>query len=544
VGGVAGLNVVAEGFRYRTYPYVRSADQDRARPAHHPVVVAGGGLVGLTMAVDLAQRGVKVVVLDDGDQVSVGSRSICVTQRTLEIFDRLGIGARCRAKGVTWNTGKVFRGDRLLYAFDLQPDGGQRNPAFVNLQQYYVETYLIERLAALDPAALRWRNRVEDVWVGDDHVDVGVATPEGGYRVTCDWLIAADGVRSTVRGALRLPFPGEAFDDRFLITDIVMKGAFPPERWFWFDPPFHAGRSALLHKQPDNVWRIDLQLGPEARREEELREERIVPRLRAMLGPDVAFTIAWSSLYTFQCRRLDRFRHGRVIFVGDAAHTVSPFGARGGNGGVQDADNLGWKLAAVLAGRAPATLLDSYDHERGQAADENILNSTRATDFIAPKTPAMALFREAVLDLAAEHAFARAFVNSGRLSVASTYTDSPLSTADGALWSAGPAPGAPAPDAPVIIGGREAWLHDLMHDGPTVLCGAGVQGCDGRPSVRVVREGADFEDATGLVARRYALDAKYAYLVRPDGHVAARFRDPAPGAVASALERVYGRTAA
>lgn len=542
--GLAGLSTVTEGFHYRTYAYARSADQDRARPAHHPVVVAGGGLVGLTMAVDLVQRGVKVVVLDDGDQVSVGSRSICVAQRTLEIFNRLGVGARCRAKGVTWNTGKVFRGDRLLYAFDLQPEGGQRNPAFVNLQQYYVEIYLIERLAELDPAALRWRNRVEGVIAREDHVEIGIVTPEGGYRVTCDWLIAADGVRSTVRGALGLPFPGEAFDDRFLITDIVMKSAFPPERWFWFDPPFHAGRSALLHKQPDDVWRIDLQLGPEARREEELREDRIVARLRAMLGPEVAFSIAWSSLYTFQCRRLKHFRHGRVIFVGDAAHTVSPFGARGGNGGVQDADNLGWKLAAVLAGEAPEALLGSYDIERGQAADENILNSKRATDFIAPKMPAMALFREAVLDLATEHAFARAFVNSGRLSVAAAYTDSPLSTADTEPWNAGPAPGAPAPDSPVTIDGRQGWLHDLMHDGTTILCGSRAQSCDGHLSVRVVREGDDVEDATGLVARRYGLDSTVAYLVRPDGHVAARFRDPTHGAVTAALARLHGRAAA
>lgn len=518
-----------------TYPYVRSADQDAAAPVHHPVVVVGGGMVGLAFAVDMATRGMPVLVLDDNDRVSVGSRSICVAKRTLEIFDRLGIGERCVAKGVTWTKGKVFRGDRLLYGFDLQPEADQRRPAFVNLQQYYVETYLIERLGALGVGQLRWRNRVIDVTPGADHVALVIETPDGPYRLTCDWLIAADGIKSTVRERLGLPFEGRAFDDRFLITDIVMRGAFPPERWFWFDPPFHDGRSALLHKQPDDVWRIDLQLEPGADREVELREGRIVPRLRAMLGAEADFVIEWSSLYTFQCRRLARFRHGRVLFIGDAAHTVSPFGARGGNGGVQDADNLAWKLAAVIAGKTPLGLLDSYDAERGPAADENILNSTRATDFIAPKTAAMRLFREAVLDLAETHAFARAFVNSGRLSVPHRYAASGLDTPDAEPWAAGMAPGAAAVDAPVERDGRPAWLLDLLRDGPVLLCGR-----DARPNGRchAIIEGRDFVDARGLVRQRYDLDPESVYLFRPDGHVAARFHSPSPESIDRALDRL------
>ena len=222
-----------------------------------------------------------------------------------------------------------------------------------------------------------------------------------------------------------LEWKGQVFRDRFLIADVHMKGEFPTERWFWFDPPFHPGQSVLLHRQADDVWRIDFQLGWDADPEEEKKPERVIPRIRAMLGDERPFELEWVSVYTFQCRRLDRFVHGRVIFAGDAAHQVSPFGARGANSGFQDTDNLCWKLARVLRGQSPASLLDSYDRERVEAADENILNSTRATDFITPKSNVSRVFRDAVLDLSRRHPFARRLVNSGRLSLPTTHRASP-----------------------------------------------------------------------------------------------------------------------
>ena len=518
------------------YPYVRSPDQDA--PAHRPVVAVGAGMAGLAFAVDMASKGAPVVVLDDNDRLGVGSRSICVAKRTLEIFDRLGVGDRCVEKGVTWSVGKVLRGDRLLYAFDLalEEDGGR--PPFVNLQQYYVETFLIDRFRELGVGELRRLHRVVDVEADDDRVALSIDTPDGPYRLTCDWLIAADGVKSTVRAALGLPFVGETFHDRFLIVDVAMKSDVPGERRFWFDPAFHDGGSALLHRQPDDLLRIDLQLGPRADRDEETKEENVLRRLRAMLGEDAAFEIEWSSLYTFQCRRLETFRHGRVLFVGDSAHTVSPFGARGGNGGVQDADNLAWKLAAVLSGAANEALLDSYDAERIPAADENILNSTRATDFIAPKNPAMALFREAALDLAERHAFARAFVNSGRLSTASRYPDSPLNTPDGAVAGAA-APGDPAPDAPVRIGGREGRLLDrLGGDFRLLRFGETLEGAD----IDQLCVGRDVVDAEGFITARYPGAPGAAYLVRPDQYVAARWVGPSPAEVDAARRRAMGET--
>jgi 3-(3-hydroxy-phenyl)propionate hydroxylase len=318
-------------------------------------------------------------VLDEDNTVSVGSRAICWAKRSLEILDRLGCADRIVAKGVEWKVGRVFFRDEQIYQFDLLPETGHRRPAFINLQQYWVEQFLVERCAMLPQAELRWQNRIVGVTPGADRVAVRVAAPEGEYTVYTDWLIAADGARSPVRALLGLESAGQTFRDRFLIADVLMHSDFPAERWFWFDPPFHRHQSALLHRQADNVWRIDFQLGPDADPEEEKKPEKIIPRLRAMLGNDVEFDIEWASVYTFQCRRMRSFRHGRVMFVGDAAHLVSPFGARGANSGIQDVDNLIWKLELVMAGQAPQTLLDSYDTERAFAADENIRHSTRST---------------------------------------------------------------------------------------------------------------------------------------------------------------------
>ena len=255
--------------------------------AHHPVVVVGGGLVGLTLALDLAQRGVAVVVLDDDDGVSTGSRAICFAKRTLEIFARLGLGARMLAKGITWNVGRVFFGERELFDFNPLPEDGHEYPAFINLQQYYVEEWLVEACEATGLVDLRWKHKVAEVGNHPEVATVAIETPSGSYTLTTDWLVAADGARSFVRHCLDLPFVGKIFRDRFLIADVVMRAEFPTERWFWFDPPFHRNQSALLHKQPDDVWRIDLQLGWDADPEEERRPERVIPRVQAMLGPDV-----------------------------------------------------------------------------------------------------------------------------------------------------------------------------------------------------------------------------------------------------------------
>ena len=519
------------------FAYRRSIDQDR-EPGRHPVVVVGAGPVGLTAAIDLALRGVPVTVLDDADRIGEGSRAICFAKRTLEIWDRLGVAGPMLDKGVTWRVGRVFFRDRQVYEFDLLPEDGHKMPAFINLQQYYAEHELVVRAEALATLDLRWRNRVTNVVPGSDGVRVEIDTPDGPYAIEADWLVAADGARSTVRRRLGLDFVGEVFEDRFLIADVKMEAEYPTERWFWFEPPFHAGQSALLHRQPDNVWRIDLQLGRDADPEEERKPERVLPRLKRMLG-NRPFDLEWVSVYTFQCRRLERFVHGRVLFAGDAAHLVSPFGARGANSGVQDAENLAWKLALVLDRKAPESLMESYDRERVAAADENISHSTRSTDFIAPRSSVERLFRNAVLELAAHTAFAKRMVNSGRLSMPCVYR-TPLSTPDEDAWDGQARLGAPAPDAPLTDARGRCWLLNRLSPGFNLVHVADGTRPDVPAAVSVVSVGEDLRDETGQFMRRYDARPGSAYLLRPDQHLAARFRACDRAKLEMALARATG----
>ncbi|WP_029010154.1 FAD-dependent oxidoreductase [Azospirillum halopraeferens] len=548
-------------YSYPTFPYVPAPEQRTGTVRRHPVVVVGAGPVGLTAALDLAQKGVPVVVLDEDDTVSIGSRAVCYAKRALEVWDRLGVARPMIDKGVVWKIGKVFHGDREVYRFDLLPEPDHKIPAFINLQQYYLEEYLIAAATGTGAADIRWKSRVLSVKPQDDHVVLQVETPDGVYAMEADWVIACDGARSSIRKMLGLEFIGEVFQDRFLIADVVMKADFPAERWFWFDPPFHPRQSTLLHMQADNVWRIDFQLGWNADPEEEKKPEKVIPRLKAMLGETTEFELEWVSVYTFQCRRLERFRHGRVLFAGDSAHQVSPFGARGANSGVPDADNLVWKLKLVLDGLAPDSLLDTYSDERVAAAKENLLNSTRSTDFITPKSAMSRTFRDAVLGLAADHPFARALVNSGRLSTPTTYTDSPLNTPDTGSFAGAMVPGAPATDAPVEDAAHDAgWLMDhlggrfvaLYYAGPDPVPAAVADSMTALVAGplpfawHVVTDrrrdaGANaLVDVNGRFAERYDATPGTVYLVRPDQHIAARLRAFDVAALTAALNRAAG----
>ena len=532
-----------QGYTHPVFPFVPPAELTTGAVGRTTVAVVGAGPVGLAVAIDLAQRGVAVTMLDDGDTTSHGSRLICMSKRTLEIFDRLGAGQQFRDKGVVWNRGRLFFGEQEVYAFDLLPEDGHAWPAFVNIQQYYVEDFLIQAAQDVAGLDLRWRNEVVGLTQQDDQVTLDIKTPAGGYRLAADYVVACDGASSTVRRTLDLPFVGRSFQDRFLITDVIMQADFPPERWFWFEPPFHDGQSALLHKQPDGVWRIDLQLDEGADPEEEIKPENVRPRIERMLGPDADFEIEWISLYTFRCRRLERFRHGRIFFAGDSAHQVSPFGARGGNGGVQDADNLAWKLAAVIQGAALESLLDSYEAERIPAADENILNSSRSTDFMTPKSPAVRDFRDAVLALAKDHGFARRMVNSGRLSLPAVLSDSPLNTSDTDEFSCKAMLGAAALDAPVqLSNGRHDWFLRTLGPDFTMLYAGDQTDIPWAHGVHHMCLGKDVLDIQGMVKDRYDLQPDTAYLFRPDQHIAARTRNPTEGWLKNALSRAQGQS--
>lgn len=500
------------------------------------MAIVGAGPVGLALAIDLGMRGHRVVVLGKLDCVAAGSKAICYSKRSLDILDRLGVAQIAVAQGVTWNVGKVFWKDRRepVYQFDVLPLKNQKMPGFINLQQYRLEDMLIERLAQLPNVELRWGHEVTGVTPGADGVDVSVATREGNYRHHADWIVACDGSRSTVRKDMGLEFEGRAFEDNFLIADIRMRGDRPSERWFWFDPPFNPGKTALMHKQPDDIWRLDFQLGSGIDRDACARPENVDPLIRGMLGDDIEYEPVWYSIYSFQCRRMARFVHGRVIFAGDSAHLVSPFGARGCNGGLADIDNLGWKLDHVLTGRAGTALLETYDHEATVTADENILNSTRSTDFLSPKNAASHVFRDAVLGLAGQFGFARTLVNSGRLSTPVSYPNSSLNTPDEDDWCGlGIAPGSPAIDAPLGSG----WFLESLTGHFTLVCnGAELPLPDGVRSIHLAAI-----PGSEVVAERLALDTGAAMLIRPDHYVAARWKRPDVEHVRAALLKAQGR---
>ena len=559
------INYQTLSFEYQ--PCREQDPRNGGEQAVYPVIVVGAGPVGLATAIDLAQQGVPVILVDDDCSLSTGSRAICFSKRSLDIFDRLGCGQRMVDKGISWNVGKVFLKDELVYTFNLQPEAGHHRPAFINLQQYYVEGFLLERAQEMPNIEIRWKSKVVGIEQSgtpgtcDAAVTLTVETPNGQYALRGRYVVAADGSRSPIRNLMGLDSKGVTFKDRFLIADVKMEADFPTERWFWFDPPFHPNQSVLLHRQPDNVWRIDFQLGWDADPVLEKTPERVIPRVRALLGPDAKFELEWVSVYTFSCLRMERFRHGNVLFAGDSAHGVSPFGARGANSGVQDAENLAWKLALVLEGKASDALLDTYASEREYAADENIRNSTRSTDFITPKSPVSRVFRDAVLKLARHHPFARQLTNSGRLSVPAVLSDSPLNTADSDAFQGLMVPGAPCVDAPVQAHGEPAWL--LQHLGQQFT---GVLFCDdegpdaatatalnalrtsaiplmlvvvtrGETQPAGIADATLLRDAEDLASARYDAKPGTFYLIRPDQHVCARWRQLEPLKVEQALKR-------
>ena len=507
------------------------------------VAVVGAGPIGMTLAGRLAQRGVSVILLEEHPApTGEGSKALCMQRETLEIWDRLGIGERVAQRGVQWDVGRTYFRDRELFSVHLPGSGDDHYPPFVNISQTEVEEMLRHRLGQLPEVDLRWGQRLTGLQQDGEAVSLTCDTANGPSTITVAYAIGADGAHSSVRHLLGMGFPGHSHEDLFLICDIRATLPFPRERRFFFDPPWNPGRQVLVHPQPDDVWRIDWQVPSGTDVEAERESGALDRRIRQVVGATTPYEVAWVTGYRFHQRLAPRFRVGRVLLAGDAAHLMSPFGARGLNSGAADAENLAWKLALVLGGRAPEALLDSYDAERRAAAIENLAVTDASMRFMVPHGPVRRGARNAILRGSVRFATLRRLVNSGRLSQPFTYGASPV-VAPAHEDERLPAHGSVAPDARCTPLGRErnvARLRDLI--GPEFLvllvcrttperaaamairatalawpapCRVAVLGAD-----RPLRGVSVLRDDAGELVRAYGAAGSRAWLIRPDGHLA------------------------
>jgi 3-(3-hydroxy-phenyl)propionate hydroxylase len=422
------------GYSLPHYPFVAPPELQENRIVRHALVIVGGGITGLTLACGLANLGFPAILLDEDNTVGVkgaSSRGICYTQKSLEIFQRYGIFDRIAKKGIEWSVGRTFAGHDEVFSFDLKQRSNfslSEQPPFINIQQFYIEGYLVERIHELNqirPSVdLRWSSRVVEFQQLGEFARLTVETPEGNYTIEADHVIDATGSHTRFHQWCNAELSGKRGDDRWCIADVRFKDTPPTERHTWIEAPFNDNRAVWQHLMGDQVWRIDYQMAPDSDPAFVSREDVVAERLRRQFGSDVQFEIVWVGPYAYRSQCVNKMQIGSVYFIGDTAKVVSPFGARGGNTGISDADNLAWKLAAVLRGQAPRQLLNSYHAERHEAAQRNVQVTNRTARFLRPTDPVAQMFRQSTLQLAKQQKFARNLVNTGRMAEANSYSRS------------------------------------------------------------------------------------------------------------------------
>ncbi len=546
-------NYQGSGYRLPEYAFRVPPEIAGGARKRYPVVIVGGGLAGLAVACDLATRGIATVLLDDDNTVGVrglASRGITYAQKTLEIFQRLGIYDRVKAKGVEWSHGKTLADKDVVYSFDLASTSVSNQPPFINIQQFYIEWFLVDRIAEIALTDLRWNNKVIAVSQQNNFVRLEVETPAGNYSLEVDWVLDASGVNSPIREGLKLPVRSERGQDRWCISDIRFKLDAPLERWTWIEAPFNDNRAVWQLPMGDGVWRLDYQMDANADPDAVSNEGVVRSRLHQQLGEDREFELVWVGPYAYKTQLLDNMRHGCVFFLGDAAHVMSPFGGRGGNSGIQDAENLSWKLALVLNKKAPESLLDSYQAERHPAAAHNIKTTSRTTRFLSPQSKAERVLRDAVISLAREYPFARPLINTGRMSVAFSYDASPLSSNGGVT----------VPNVPLVASDAiRRTLLDMFEEKNCFLAiwftERGLSKSDSKtieqlqrqePLLKVIvyssEKGGSMEwgDRNGKLKQFLSVSQDCVCLIRPDLHLAAKLDSPTIARVRRALKKALG----
>ncbi len=516
------------------------------------VAVLGNGPVGQTAALMLARWGVPVLLLDQRPhRDAVGSKSIVQQRDVLDAWAAVGAGRRIADEGVTWTTARTFYRDAELFSVTFAGPGRSAFPPFVNISQTRTEQILDDCIAAQPLITVRWDHQVTGLAQDADGVSVTCATAGGPVMLRAGYAVACAGAHGEpLRRMLGVRFDGESFGDLFLICDIRADlPGWARERRFYFDPPWNPGRQVLIHPCPGSTYRLDWQVpagfdeAPAARH----------ARIRKIIG-DRPYEVLWSSVYRFSSRVTDRMRAGRVLLAGDLAHQFSPFGARGLNSGVQDAENAAWKIAFVLRGWAPEALLDSYHAERHAAARENLEVTSATMRFLVPATDAERRHRVAALEAAVADPAARSAVDSGRLAEPFWYTASPLTTPDPARPCAGrpargdvppPGPGILVPDVPIFSAERSCpgTLRALARAGFVLLCASGADvpaargAAEAVPApVRVLDAAALPDSGAGLAAAGLAAPGEV-WVIRPDAHAAAVLHDPGRAEIVAALRR-------
>jgi len=514
------------GYKLPRFEYRKPADFDKT-VQRYPVVIVGGGLAGLTLAADLSTRGIAFVLLDEDDTVGVkgaSSRGIVYAQKSLEIFDRLGIYEKIAQKGVAWSVGKSLVGQNdIIYEFDAAKSSQSLQPPFLNIQQFYIEWFLVERINELKTGEIRWKSRVIDVEAAQTHSRIKVETPDGTYWLEAEWLVDCCGLASGVREKLGLETFPEKGTERWCISDIRFKKELPLERWTWVESPVNDGRAVWQHPMADGVWRIDFQMKIDSDVEYISRPDVCEERVRKLLGHNEPFELVWVGPWASRTHLLDNFKYRRVLFAGDSAHVFPPLGARGGNSGIQDADNLGWKLALVLKGQAQETLLNTYSQERRPAAIHNMDLATRSVRFLSPQGEGQRILRNAVIALAKKCDFAQAMVNTGRLSTAFSYQDSDLSIGTGES----------IPNLALELkNGQKRKLVDYATDSQIMLISRSrevLQPLQNKAIFKILiigqQEPDDILDVDEKIADALGIRDGSIVILRPDLHVLARFKE-------------------